>query len=114
MASCRKSASSQRGRNTGSAKITGTAAYGRPHSRGEVQPVIAQPDSSTPATTSTTGSNASRAMALVDHSPLSANELYQLTLYKWRYSLEAFGFNRDEVRDLMFLKWLHASRRILP
>jgi hypothetical protein len=44
---------------------------------------------------------------------LSAAELYQLTLYKWRYSLEAFGFDQQEVRDLMFLKWLYASRRIL-
>jgi hypothetical protein len=46
--------------------------------------------------------------------PLSAHELYQLTLYKWRYSLEAYGFNHDEVRQLMFLKWLYASRRVLP
>ena len=43
---------------------------------------------------------------------LSAAELYQLTLYKWRYSLEAFGFDEQEVRDLMFMKWLYASRRI--
>ena len=52
--------------------------------------------------------------SLVEDNPLSANELYQLTLYKWRYSLEAYGFQTDEVRDLMFLKWLHASRRVLP
>jgi len=44
-------------------------------------------------------------------SPLSPGELYQLTLYKWRYSLEAYGFDQDQVRELMFLKWLHASRR---
>jgi hypothetical protein len=44
--------------------------------------------------------------------PLSAAELYQLTLYKWRYSLEAYGFDQDEVRELMFLKWLYASRRV--
>ena len=43
---------------------------------------------------------------------LSPRELYQLTLYKWRYSLEAFGFDAREVRDLMFLKWLYASRRV--
>ncbi len=54
------------------------------------------------------------ASSLVEDSPLSANELYQLTLYKWRYSLEAYGFQQDEVRDLMFLKWLHASRRVVP
>jgi hypothetical protein len=54
------------------------------------------------------------APSLVEDSPLSSNELYQLTLYKWRYSLEAYGFQADEVRDLMFLKWLHASRRVVP
>jgi hypothetical protein len=69
--------------------------------------VIAQPDSSTaPEPGSTT--------SVIDHSPLSADELYQLTLYKWRYSLEAFGFDTGEVRELMFLKWLHASRRVQP
>ena len=47
-------------------------------------------------------------------SPLTPTELYQLTLYKWRYSLEAYGFARQEVRELMFLKWLHASRRLEP
>ena len=47
-------------------------------------------------------------------SQLSPGELYQLTLYKWRYSLEAFGFDQDEVRELMFLKWLFTSRRVLP
>lgn len=51
---------------------------------------------------------------LVETSPLSAAELYQLTLYKWRYSLEAYGFSDHEVRELMFVKWLHASRHILP
>jgi len=64
--------------------------------------VIAEPDSTT------TPEN------LLEQSPLSAAELYQLTLYKWRYSLEAYGFNQDEVRELMFLKWLHASRRVTP
>jgi hypothetical protein len=64
--------------------------------------VIAQPESSTPPE-----------QPVVDN-PLSAAELYQLTLYKWRYSLEAYGFQDDEVRELMFLKWLHASRRVLP
>jgi hypothetical protein len=75
----------------------------------EVEPVIAEPDSSIPTHTTTQS-----AAALADFSPLSANELYQLTLYKWRYSLEAYGFDQDEVRDLMFLKWLHASRRVQP
>ena len=67
--------------------------------------MIAEPNSSV-STDETT--------ALVEANPLSANELYQLTLYKWRYSLEAYGFQTDEVRDLMFLKWLHASRRVVP
>jgi hypothetical protein len=74
----------------------------------EVEPVIAKPDSSTtpegPASTS----------SMLDEGPLSAAELYQLTLYKWRYSLEAYGFDEYEVRELMFLKWLHASRRVEP
>ncbi len=67
--------------------------------------MIAEPNSSV-STDETT--------ALVEANPLSANELYQLTLYKWRYSLEAYGFQTDQVRDLMFLKWLHASRRVMP
>ena len=49
-----------------------------------------------------------------DSNPLTQEELYQLTLYKWRYSLEAYGFDAHEVKDLMFLKWLHASRRVQP
>jgi hypothetical protein len=47
-------------------------------------------------------------------SPLTQQELYQLTLYKWRYSLEAYGFETQEVKDLMFLKWLHTSRHLEP
>ena len=70
--------------------------------------MIAEPNSSTTQETTTS------TQALVEQSPLSANELYQLTLYKWRYSLEAYGFEQDEVRELMFLKWLHASRRVEP
>ena len=67
--------------------------------------MIAEPDSTT-----TPEAMQSR----VEQSPLSAAELYQLTLYKWRYSLEAYGFDQGEVRELMFLKWLHASRRVQP
>jgi hypothetical protein len=70
--------------------------------------VIAQPDSSTIVSEPDTTTE------VVDDSPLSATELYQLTLYKWRYSLEAYGFEDGEVRELMFLKWLHASRRVAP
>ena len=69
--------------------------------------MIAEPDSTTTTTTENT-------QQLLEQSPLSADELYQLTLYKWRYSLEAYGFDQDEVRELMFLKWLHASRRVQP
>ena len=56
----------------------------------------------------------STAPVLLEASPLSADELYQLTLYKWRYSLEACGFEADTVRDLMFLKWLYTSRHLTP
>jgi hypothetical protein len=49
-----------------------------------------------------------------DTGALTPTELYQLTLYKWRYSLEAYGFESQEVRELMFLKWLHASKRVRP
>ena len=70
--------------------------------------MIAEPDSTTSTSESTT------AISIVEDSTLSSNELYQLTLYKWRYSLEAYGFQTEEVRDLMFLKWLHASRRVVP
>jgi hypothetical protein len=73
--------------------------------------VIAEPDSTT--TTETSTETQTTAAFLAD-SPLSATELYRLTLYKWRYSLEAYGFSQDEVPQLMFLKWLHASHRVLP
>jgi hypothetical protein len=71
--------------------------------------VIAEPDSTT-----TTSDAPSTAPVIDVENPLSADELYQLTLYKWRYSLEAYGFQQSEVRELMFLKWLHANRRVLP
>jgi hypothetical protein len=71
--------------------------------------VIVQPDSSTSPDNTPLG-----ASSPVEGGPLSAGELYQLTLYKWRYSLEAYGFEPHEVRELMFLKWLHASKRVLP
>jgi hypothetical protein len=70
--------------------------------------VIAEPDST--ITPPTDGSSPRR----VQDTPLSEDELYRLTLYKWRYSLEAFGFERHEIRELMFVKWLHASRRVEP
>ena len=70
--------------------------------------MIAEPDSTTTTPESTT------AISIVEDSTLSSNELYQLTLYKWRYSLEAYGFEAHEVKDLMFMKWLHATRRVQP
>ena len=70
--------------------------------------MIAKPDSTTTTPESTT------AISIVEDSTLSSDELYQLTLYKWRYSLEAYGFAQHEVKDLMFMKWLHATRRIQP
>jgi hypothetical protein len=74
--------------------------------------VIAEPNSSTTAETQAE-SVQSASKTNFEDGPLSAAELYQLTLYKWRYSLEAYGFDQAEVRDLMFLKWLHASRRVV-
>jgi hypothetical protein len=71
--------------------------------------MIAEPDSST---TSEPAPTTSGGTSFLEASPLSADELYQLTLYKWRYSLEAFGFERKEVRNLMFMKWLYASHRV--
>jgi hypothetical protein len=73
--------------------------------------VIVEPESSTSAERMPAKR---RSSSLVGDCPLSAAELYQLTLYKWRYSLEAYGFDPSEVRQLMFVKWLHASRRVLP
>ena len=70
--------------------------------------MIAEPESSTPDDTSAS------ATSPVDEGALSTAELYQLTLYKWRYSLEAYGFAQHEIRELMFLKWLHATRRVQP
>jgi hypothetical protein len=70
--------------------------------------VIAEPNSST----TPEESNSSSATRILEDGPLSADELYQLTLYKWRYSLEAYGFEQHQVRELMFLKWLYASRRV--
>ena len=74
--------------------------------------MIAEPDSTT--TTTTPVVPAEPTASIVETSPLSPAELYQLTLYKWRYSLEAYGFDRAEVRDLMFVKWLFTSRYVLP
>jgi hypothetical protein len=73
--------------------------------------VIAKPDSTT---TTTTQAEPAARPSILEVSPLSATELYQLTLYKWRYSLEAYGFAQHQIKDLMFIKWLHATRRVMP
>jgi hypothetical protein len=70
--------------------------------------MIAKPNSSTDSESESTPASTS----FLEGSPLSADELYQLTLYKWRYSLEAYGFEPEEVRSLMFMKWLYASHRV--
>jgi hypothetical protein len=41
--------------------------------------------------------------------PLSRPELHRLTLFKWRYTLEALGFRAQQVEQLMFLAWLRAN-----
>jgi hypothetical protein len=74
--------------------------------------VIAEPNSSTTPEPATEAPAEKAEKTFLEDSPLTADELYQLTLYKWRYSLEAYGFDRDQVRELMFLKWLYASRRV--
>jgi hypothetical protein len=75
--------------------------------------VIAEPNSSTTPEQPAAEATAEKVQkSFLEDSPLTADELYQLTLYKWRYSLEAYGFDRDQVRELMFLKWLHASHRV--
>ena len=57
---------------------------------------------------------APRAIAATADEPLTPLELHRLTLYKWRYSLEAFGFAPDQVSQLVFLKWLHTTGRLAP
>ena len=71
--------------------------------------MIAEPNSSP---TTETAEAAPTTSSSLEDGTLSSAELYQLTLYKWRYSLEAYGFDHTEVRELMFLKWLYASRRV--
>jgi hypothetical protein len=43
--------------------------------------------------------------------PLTRAELHRLTLFKWRYALESYGFADREVDRLLFLAWLHATSR---
>ena len=39
---------------------------------------------------------------------LSEQDVWRLTLYKWRYSLESHGFSTEQARRLLFLRWLYA------
>jgi hypothetical protein len=48
------------------------------------------------------------AYAPVSNAYLSPDELWRLTLYKWRYTLESDGFSRDQAAHLLFLRWLHS------
>ena len=50
-------------------------------------------------------------MSIPDHD-LSTTDLYQLTLFKWRYTLESLGFAAHEVEQLLFLTWLRATARV--
>ncbi|MBI2756430.1 MAG: hypothetical protein HYX52_06955 [Chloroflexi bacterium] len=50
--------------------------------------------------------------AVAEVSPLTRAELYQLTLFKWRYALDRDGFTASEAEQLMFLKWRAASGRV--
>jgi hypothetical protein len=45
-----------------------------------------------------------------DH--LTDAELHRLTLYKWRYTFESFGFAPPQVDELLFLTWLRATSRV--
>ena len=41
-------------------------------------------------------------------SALTSQDVWRLTLYKWRYSLESHGFSTEQARRLLFLRWLYA------
>lgn len=36
---------------------------------------------------------------------LTAQEIHNLTIYKWRYALESEGFTSQEAGRLIFLRW---------
>ena len=38
--------------------------------------------------------------------------MHRLMLFKWRYSLEALGFDAYQVDRLMFLAWLRITQRV--
>lgn len=43
---------------------------------------------------------------------LSAAERQALNAFKWRYSLEAVGFTREQAARLLFWRWQHRRRRV--
>jgi hypothetical protein len=43
---------------------------------------------------------------------LSVQDVWRLTLWKWRYSLESAGYSTYEAEHLLFLKWQHARARV--
>ncbi len=50
--------------------------------------------------------------ALSSRGHLSPEELWRLTLLKWRYDLGARGLEFAEVEKLLFLKWLYVTGRV--
>lgn len=45
---------------------------------------------------------------------LAAQEVRQLTLFKWRYTLESTGFTRQQSERLLFWKWMVQTGRVTP
>lgn len=43
---------------------------------------------------------------------LTADELYRLTTWKWGYAFRTMGFDAEQTRRLVFLKWRVASGRL--
>lgn len=43
---------------------------------------------------------------------LSEQEIDRLTVWKWRYSLEAHGFARQQAARLLFVRWLVQCGRL--
>lgn len=43
---------------------------------------------------------------------LTPQERERLLFFKWRYTLECDGFSPDQVKALLFLKWLQLRGRL--
>ena len=63
--------------------------------------------SPTPSTSFATG-------PAVEQPTLSQQDLYRLTLWKWRYSFESMGFKPYQVDNLLLLTWMYATGRVKP